>query len=723
MAKYGRRIGTLVAIALICLTPAAAGAAQIIFDGLSLEQGFNHQSDNHDAIGFLTSWDVAGTTMTPDVRVKDPTGATLNVVGVLSSYSWDSSVGGPMNLHFNVSVGNRDRLLNLLHQQITDTSETFSLTIWEFDPVTSSWFVALQPTNPPLQGLIQKSGSQLALGLPSSLPDPTVQSPVNYAVTTSAVPNLADGAQGVRFATGTNLLVVKQWGTGAPPTDNDLALVNTPSDITTPATSSAGAVVTYTPPTATDEGGESPAVTCDPASGSTFPVGTTTVACTASDSDDSNSPVSTSFDVTVTAVTPTDADLALENVPSDITTPATSSAGAVVTYTPPTATDEGGESPAVTCNPASGSTFPVGTTTVACTASDSDDANGPVSASFNVIVTAVPDDDLALTSVPADISTPATNSAGAVVTYTPPTATDEGGESPVVTCDPASGSTFPVGTTTVTCTASDSDDANSPVSTSFNVTVTALAQSITFTSTPPTPATVAGSYTVSAAGGDSGNLVVFSVDPVSAGACSIVGATVSFDAAGTCVIDANQAGNSQYQDAAQQQQTVTIVELCEAGSYSATGAAPCIPAPPGSYVATTGATSATPCVAGTYQPDAGRSSCLAAPPGSYVGTTGATSPTLCAAGSYQPASGPVELSHCAGRLVRRRGGQCGDAVQPGHVPAESRTGIVSFGSSRIVRRHNRSNRVNGVRDRHLPAGERPVELSHCAGRLVRRRGG
>ena len=87
-------------------------------------------------------------------------------------------------------------------------------------------------------------------------------------------------------------------------------------------------------------------------------------------------------------IDPVDSDLALTNVPSAITVDATSPHGAAVTYTPPTATDESGDSPlpTVNCSPASGSTFAIGTTTVTCTASDSDDTNSPVSGSFQVVV-------------------------------------------------------------------------------------------------------------------------------------------------------------------------------------------------------------------------------------------------------------------------------------------------------------------------------------------------
>ncbi len=85
-------------------------------------------------------------------------------------------------------------------------------------------------------------------------------------------------------------------------------------------------------------------------------------------------------------------------------------------------------------------------------------------------------------------------------------------------------------------------------------------QTITFPN--PGPGTVGQTATLTATGGGSGNPVVFSVDPSSgAGVCSVSGtngSTVSYLAAGTCVIDANQAGGNGYAAAPQVQQTVTV---------------------------------------------------------------------------------------------------------------------------------------------------------------------
>jgi LPXTG-motif cell wall-anchored protein len=55
------------------------------------------------------------------------------------------------------------------------------------------------------------------------------------------------------------------------------------------------------------------------------------------------------------------------------------------------------------------------------------------------------------------------------VTFEPPTASDNSGVAPTVSCDRASGSTFPIGVTTVTCTAVDG--AGNAASSSFTITV------------------------------------------------------------------------------------------------------------------------------------------------------------------------------------------------------------------------------------------------------------
>ncbi|HET6632914.1 MAG TPA: hypothetical protein VFG73_09440 [Rhodanobacteraceae bacterium] len=93
--------------------------------------------------------------------------------------------------------------------------------------------------------------------------------------------------------------------------------------------------------------------------------------------------------------------------------------------------------------------------------------------------------------------------------------------------------------------------------TSNTIAVDLVTQTITFTSTPPT-AVVGESYEVSASA-TSGLAVTFSIDAAaSTGACTISGSTVSFTGGGTCIIDADQAGNALYAAAPQVQQIMAV---------------------------------------------------------------------------------------------------------------------------------------------------------------------
>ncbi len=83
-------------------------------------------------------------------------------------------------------------------------------------------------------------------------------------------------------------------------------------------------------------------------------------------------------------------------------------------------------------------------------------------------------------------------------------------------------------------------------------------QTVSFSGTPPTLALQGGTYTPSATA-TSGLTPTLTIDSSSASVCSINGGgTVTFNAGGTCKIDANQAGNIYYSAAAQQQEQITV---------------------------------------------------------------------------------------------------------------------------------------------------------------------
>ncbi|HZL47916.1 MAG TPA: PKD domain-containing protein [Solirubrobacteraceae bacterium] len=93
-------------------------------------------------------------------------------------------------------------------------------------------------------------------------------------------------------------------------------------------------------------------------------------------------------------------------------------------------------------------------------------------------------------------------------------------------------------------------------------------QTIAFTSATPGSATVGGSTYTVAATASSGLPVPFSSATPSV--CSVSGSTVSFLAAGMCTIDANQAGNSNYDAAPQVQQSFAVSKGSQTITFTST---------------------------------------------------------------------------------------------------------------------------------------------------------
>jgi hypothetical protein len=89
------------------------------------------------------------------------------------------------------------------------------------------------------------------------------------------------------------------------------------------------------------------------------------------------------------------------------------------------------------------------------------------------------------------------------------------------------------------------------------VTVGQAPQAISLTA--PATGVVGKTATLAATGGASGNPVTLTVDPASGtGVCTVTGDTLSYTAAGSCVIDANQAGTANYTPAPQVTATITV---------------------------------------------------------------------------------------------------------------------------------------------------------------------
>ena len=87
---------------------------------------------------------------------------------------------------------------------------------------------------------------------------------------------------------------------------------------------------------------------------------------------------------------------------------------------------------------------------------------------------------------------------------------------------------------------------------------------------PPSAAVGSPTYTPTATGGPRATRSPSPSTAPRRSACSIAGATVSFTGAGSCVIDANQAGNTNYNAATQVQQTVTVTKANQTITFTST---------------------------------------------------------------------------------------------------------------------------------------------------------
>jgi streptogramin lyase len=96
------------------------------------------------------------------------------------------------------------------------------------------------------------------------------------------------------------------------------------------------------------------------------------------------------------------------------------------------------------------------------------------------------------------------------------------------------------------------------------------AQTVSFTSSAPVSATVGGAPYTPVATSTSGLTAALTIDATSSSICSISGGVVSFVGVGTCVIDANQAGNTNYNAAPQVQQTFSVGKGSQTIAFAST---------------------------------------------------------------------------------------------------------------------------------------------------------
>lgn len=269
------------------------------------------------------------------------------------------------------------------------------------------------------------------------------------------VPVYCDAESGARFPLGKTIVTCyaeDSWGNDAAPSDFAISVVDTEApvlrarkSITVSAEDASGRVVEFGLPRAIDNVDGDVSVGCDVASGARFPLGKTVVTCYAEDAA-GNGAEPVSFTVTVV-----DTDGPRIYARDDITVRAEDASGRVVKFRLPSTKDNVDGEVAVGCDAESEARFPLGRTKVTCYAED----RAGNRAEPSTFVIAVVDEDAPEIDPRGDITVQASDAAGQLVTFGLPAVYDNVDSDVQVVCDPAPGTRFPVGKSTVTCVAKD----------------------------------------------------------------------------------------------------------------------------------------------------------------------------------------------------------------------------------------------------------------------------
>src|SRR5262249_40930748 len=105
-------------------------------------QGYNFKKDRQTVVGFLTKLTIGEVEITADTTCKDPTNPTddLAVVAVCSDVLWELGVTDAVYFTGQVSVYNRQNIMDLVINTLTNIEVVYQFTVYDYDPVAKVYF-------------------------------------------------------------------------------------------------------------------------------------------------------------------------------------------------------------------------------------------------------------------------------------------------------------------------------------------------------------------------------------------------------------------------------------------------------------------------------------------------------------------------------------------------------------------------------------------------------
>lgn len=188
-------------------------------------QAFPSNPNEQSMVGYVTAFSldlIEPTIFNADQKVTDPMSwpakATINVVGVISTFGWDGDLADPLEIVMYVSPDNATLLrASKLPTLGNIRVSALDYVIAGYDQETKQWFTRAAPDGQSLSGTVAANDtSELTNPAPGSSAD--ASDPDAYKVIVKIAPS--DQVYFLTFAGTPTERVVKEWGvvTGSPGT-------------------------------------------------------------------------------------------------------------------------------------------------------------------------------------------------------------------------------------------------------------------------------------------------------------------------------------------------------------------------------------------------------------------------------------------------------------------------------------------------------------------------